>query len=355
MIDADFVVERESFRLHASFTVKDGTALAVLGPSGSGKTTALRALAGLLSPQEGRIEVGAQIVFDKARRIDLPPERRRCGVVFQDYALFPHLSALQNVAYPLECQGRRRPAAEEAAGEWLDRFGISSGDRRRRPGDLSGGQRQRVAVARALASESPTLLLDEPFGALDARTRETARLEMLRLIREARRTVLLVTHDVVEARIFGDQIAVLENGRVSQTGAPEELLAAPRTPFVAQLAGLNLLPARLGPRTGEHLREAAAGPLLFHLLSDEAPGSVFLAFRPSEALLSLAEPDTSARNVFQGIVTGILPVGSRQRVLVDAGQPLVAEISQDSVESLHLHPGKRVYLFVKATAIETYR
>jgi len=211
--------------------------LAVVGPSGAGKTSLLRMLAGLLRPASGRVRCGDQTWFDADRSVDVPAERRRCGYMFQDYALFPHLRAWENVAFgaPGSREERRRRAHE-----LLERFGLGGrGDAR--PSELSGGERQRVAIARALAREPELLLLDEPLSALDPSTRLRASRELVGVIRDAEVPVVLVTHDFAEAATVAGDVAVMEDGRVVQRGPPRELAATPASAFVADFTGASVL------------------------------------------------------------------------------------------------------------------
>jgi molybdate transport system ATP-binding protein len=203
------------FELSLELAVAPGERLALAGPSGAGKTTLLRIVAGLLRPTAGRVGIGGEVWLDTEAGMELPAEHRRCGVVFQDYALFPTLSAWRNVAFGMNGQRRRRERAEEL----LDRFGIATlADAR--PGSLSGGERQRVALARALATEPRALLLDEPLSALDPETRREAQRELHRYLAELPIPVLLVTHSQEEAALLADRIAVIERGRVVREEAP---------------------------------------------------------------------------------------------------------------------------------------
>jgi molybdate transport system ATP-binding protein len=203
------------FELSLELAVAPGERLALAGPSGAGKTTLLRIVAGLLRPTAGRVGIGGEVWLDTEAGMELPAEHRRCGVVFQDYALFPTLSAWRNVAFGMNGQRRRRERAEEL----LDRFGIATlADAR--PGSLSGGERQRVALARALATEPRALLLDEPLSTLDPETRREAQRELHRYLAELPIPVLLVTHSQEEAALLADRIAVIERGRVVREEAP---------------------------------------------------------------------------------------------------------------------------------------
>jgi molybdate transport system ATP-binding protein len=226
------------FALDLAAEVGAGECLALAGPSGAGKSTVLRVVAGLVRPDDGAVRCGDEVWLDTARGVNLAPERRRCGYVFQDYALFEHLTAWQNVAYGLRhvARGERRAQAEAL----LERFGLQ--DRATaRPATLSGGERQRVAVARALAPEPSALLLDEPLSALDSRTRASAARQLAAVLRDAAVPALLVTHDFAEAAVLGDRVAVMDRGRIVQCDVPDRLAAAPGSAFVADFTGAVVL------------------------------------------------------------------------------------------------------------------
>jgi len=217
-----------------SFTVESGRILALLGPSGCGKTTTLRLIAGFETPDQGRIAIAGRTVADAERGIHVEPEARGVGVVFQDYALFPHLTTAQNVGFGLERTGREERRARVA--RVLDLVGLTDfADRY--PHELSGGQQQRVAVARALAPALSLILLDEPFSNLDADLRAQMRDEVEKILRATGTTAILVTHDQDEAFVFADQVGVLHGGRLAQIGAPEVIYLNPATPFVAEFVG----------------------------------------------------------------------------------------------------------------------
>ncbi len=223
-----------TLHLRVDLNVEAGNVVAVLGPNGAGKTTLLRALAGLVPLTDGRVVLDGRVLEDATNGTYLPPERRPIGVVFQDYLLFPHLTALDNVAFGLRCQGRSRRDARQQAHEWLDRVGL--GDRATvKPAELSGGQAQRVALARALAIEPRMLLLDEPLSALDVSTRADVRETLRRHLDAFRGVRLLVTHDPLEALALASQLVVLEDGRVVQSGSPTEVAERPRSAYVADL------------------------------------------------------------------------------------------------------------------------
>ncbi len=265
--------------LAADFHCAAGELLALVGPSGSGKTTLLRAIAGLNRPRGGRIECGGDTWFDADRRLALPPQRRRVGLVFQDYALFPHLTALGNVMVALD----ELPPAERRrrAGEWLARVRLA-GLEERHPARLSGGQRQRVALARALARNPRVLLLDEPFSAVDQVTRRRLQRELALLREEIRIPIVLVTHDLDEAAALADRLCVLHGGRTLQAGTPEVLFRRPATPEVAHLLDRhNVFTGEVVKEGGE--RRLAWGPWRLEVaegLEERAPGEPLTWYLP---------------------------------------------------------------------------
>jgi molybdenum ABC transporter ATP-binding protein len=335
------------FELDLSLEVAAGERLALAGPSGAGKTTALRVAAGLARPARGRVALGGETWLDTDGGIEVPAERRRCAVVFQDYALFPHLSAWRNVAYGIEAPRAQR---RQRALALLERFGVGS-LAEARPPSLSGGERQRVALARTLASEPRALLLDEPLAALDPGSRRDALRELHALLAELSIPVLLVTHSYDEAALLAGRIAVIDRGRIVQSGDPAEISTRPGSAFVADFAGAAVL---LGHATRE-----ASGLTLVRLpggaevrSSDEASGPVAISVFPWE--ISLQPPDAVAAdsmlNHLPGEVASLTPIGNRVRVALSVPEPLGTEVTARSAEAMGLRPGSRVVAAWKATA-----
>jgi iron(III) transport system ATP-binding protein len=259
---------------NVGFTIEPGEILALLGPSGCGKTTTLRTIAGFEQPEAGDILLEGQSV------LKLPPEKRQIGIVFQDYALFPHLTVIKNVIFALKRYPKReRRSRAEAI---LNLVGLRI-FQHRMPDQLSGGQQQRVALARAIAAEPKLLLLDEPFSNLDATLRQSTRLEVRNLLKATGMSALLVTHDQEEALSFADRIAVMRAGKIEQIGTPEAVYHQPKTPFVAQFLGqTNII---MGQATG-NVATTLLGPVRLH---NAYNGPVMLSIRPEH--LTLAAPD----------------------------------------------------------------
>jgi len=337
-----------AFALDVGLAVAPGERLALAGPSGAGKSTVLRIVGGLLRPSHGVVRCGERVWLDTAAGVDVAPERRGCGFVFQDYALFGHLRAWQNVAYGMRDVPRRERRAR--AVELLDRFGLA--DRAdARPATLSGGERQRVAVARALARRPSVLLLDEPLSALDARTRAAAGRELAMVLRDTSVPTIVVTHDFHEAALLGTRVAVIDAGRVIQEGRADELAAQPASAFVADFTGAVVLAGVAAPAPDGLTRVALEGG--GEIVSvDAAAGPVAATVFPWEIVLEdpSAVAGGSARNRLAGEVTAVTDVGGRVRVAIAAGQPLVAEVTATAVRDLALAPGARVVASWKAAA-----
>jgi molybdate transport system ATP-binding protein len=307
---------------------------ALAGPSGAGKTSVLRAIAGLVRPRRGRISCGDEIWFDAGRGIHRPPEERSVGFVFQEYALFPHLTVEQNVAY----------AGKAHARDLIERLGLSD-LANERPAHLSGGERQRVALARALARRPRVLLLDEPLAALDTHTRGRVRGELRERLRREGLPALLVTHDYADAAALADRIGVIVDGRLVQTGTPEDLIAAPSQPFVADFVGANVLHGR-SRATGDGLAEVVLEDGSRFLSTDVVEGEVALIVYPWEITVGRAVPLDSAQNHLRGRVETMVPMGNRVRVRIG---PLTAEITTLAASRIGLEEGQPAVATFKAT------
>jgi molybdate transport system ATP-binding protein len=339
---ARILIKRDKFSLDLTLNAEPGEVVALLGPNGAGKTTALRALAGLLPLQDG------EIMLDGARIDRDPPEERRIGVVFQDYLLFPHLTALDNVAFGPRCRRVPRRQAREQALQWLSRVGLAD-HVRRKPRQLSGGQAQRVALARALATEPKLLLLDEPLAALDARTRLDTRAQLRQHLAAFGGATVLVTHDPLDALMLADRLVIVEDGRIVQTGDAATITAQPRTDYVARLVGLNLYRGRADGGT-------VVLPDGFSLVTaTPEEGDVFVAFPPSAVALYPGRPDGSPRNTWRATVTTVARHGDALRVELAGDLPVAADITPAAAVHLGLEPGREVWATVKATEVRAYR
>ena len=349
-LDVDVRVRRGTFDVAAAFDATPGSTVALLGPNGSGKSTIVLALAGLQDDVTGRVELdGTDITH-------LPPERRPVGVVFQDLRLFPHLSSLENAAFPLRARGISKGEARARAAELLDRLDFPRPRWDAKPRDLSGGEMQRVALARALITEPRLLLLDEPTSALDVR----ARAQIRPLIRETLEAFpgvrVLVTHDPVEAMTMADELVVIEEGRVSQAGTAADLRDTPRSSYVAELVGVNLFAGRLEPLDpGAGRLVTADGDLIVAWPADveaEPVEGALATLRPADVVVHTAAPEAgSARNVLHGTISAVLVEGERARVRIAAAPPIVAEVTLGSVERLGLREGLDVWASFKAVEL----
>lgn len=342
-LDARLVVERGGFRLDVALTAAPGDVVALLGPNGAGKTTALRALAGLVPLSDGHLRL------DGAELDRTPPESRPVGVVFQDYLLFPHLTALDNVAFGPRCRGATKAQARAQAAAWLERLGLA-GHAAAKPRRLSGGQAQRVALARALATRPRLLLLDEPLAALDARTRLDVRAQLRRHLADFEAVAVLVTHDPLDAMVLADHLVVVEDGHVVQEGTPSHIARRPRTDYIAHLVGLNLYRGR----AEGHTVRLEGGPAI--TTTEELTGPAFVAFPPSAVTLHRERPTgSSARNVWRCEVAGLETHGDQIRADLTGDLPLAADLTTLAAAELDLHPGATVWAAVKATQTHAYR
>ena len=352
MLELQILHRLGEFSLEAALAVPKGTVTVLVGGSGAGKSTLLRAVAGLIQPQEGRIALDGQVWFDASSGIRLAPHRRPIGYVSQDYALFPHLSVRDNVGFGPRAMGFPRAEVRERSQRSIGRLGLAPlADRR--PGELSGGQQQRVALARALALDPAVLLLDEPLSALDLATRRAIRGELRRILETLPCATLFVTHHPADALAFGDRIAVLEQGRLTQQGTRDDFLRHPRSGYVAEFLGVNLLAGEIRERTGG-LASVAVEDAMLTIVDPGRDGAVQLVLHPREIVLSLDRPSGSARNVLRGSVEEMFPEppgGEQMRVLLATRPALAAQVTRRSAELLNLRPGLAVFASFKAGGI----
>jgi molybdate transport system ATP-binding protein len=348
MLDAHLDVTVGEFHLETELRINAGEVVAVLGPNGSGKTTTLRLLAGLLALDAGHLRLDRVTLDDPSAGVFLPAEHRPVSVVFQDYLLFPHLTALDNIAFGLRARGTDKAAARARAAEWLARLGLSD-KAGSKPRDLSGGQAQRVALARSLAPEPRLLLLDEPLAALDAGTRTSVRRDLRRYLDDFDGATVLVTHDPLDAIALASRVVILEHGTITQAGPIGEITRRPTSRYVADLIGLNLLRG-----VAEGLTVSLDGSGAEVVIADPTSGPVHLLVHPNAVALHTAKPDGSPRNQWPGRIDGFDLLGDRVRVRVAGGVSLVAEITPAAVAALDLREGQDVWMAVKATEIETY-
>ncbi len=330
---AHFTLPLRTFELELG--LRTARTVALVGPSGAGKSSVLRAVAGLARPHAGRVALGEDVWFDADRGVFLSPDRRSVGLVFQEYALFPHMTVRRNVAY----------GGTARVDEYLERFRIShlaDAD----PGRLSGGERQRVALARALARDPGVLLLDEPLSSLDTHTKAAVRVELQELLHEFALPTILVTHDYDDAAALADEVGVVVDGKLRQLAAPHELVANPADTFVASFTGANLLHGVAEPQSDElTLVRLESGERIYS--TDRASGDVGVVVYPWEITVGRDHrADDSALNVVRGDVRSVVHVGSRVRVRIG---PITAEVTAASADRLDLARGGRAVATFKAT------
>src|SRR6266487_3980123 len=386
MLTVQLDTHLNTFHLDLGFTAEVGKTAVLLGESGAGKSTVLRLLAGLLHPEQGYISFAGVTYFDSKRHIIIPPQERPFGYVFQDYVLFPHMNVFENVAFGLRAQHLSRQITRQRVGEALEQVHLTGLDQRRAT-QLSGGQQQRVAIARALALQPQLLLLDEPLAALDVQTRREVRQELRRILANIAITTLFVTHQYLEALLFGHSILVLDAGRVIQQGSQRDLLEHPRSSYVAELVGMNFFRGRVLSCEAKRLCticvENGTQPIEVmaaweeHIQFARLPGigeEAFVVVDPRSITLYQAAPDSSARNIFHGEIVQLLRLGTpaaaagngddgRVRVSILLDTPanstlsptlLTAEITGASAGRMQLSEGKSVYATFKATEARAY-
>lgn len=379
MLKALLDTHLNDFHLEMNLSAETGKTTVLLGESGAGKSTVLRLLAGLVHPRRGHISLDGITYFDSERHICVPPQERPFGYVFQDYTLFPHLNVFENVAFGLRAQHLPRQLIRQRVGEALEQVRLAGYDQRR-SSQLSGGQQQRVAIARALALQPRLVLLDEPLAALDVQTRREVRQELRRILAGVAITTIFVTHQYLEALLFGHSILVIDAGKVIQQGSQRDLLEHPRSSYVAELVGVNFFRGRVVSceanslctiqlRNGGRAIEVMAA-WEEHNRFTRLPAigeEAFVVVDPRSITLYQASPDSSARNVFHGEIVQLLRLGSvitnggrsdgrvRVSVMLDSSMPpLTAEITAASAARMELSEGKSIYAAFKATEARAY-
>ncbi|HLR96834.1 MAG TPA: ABC transporter ATP-binding protein [Jiangellaceae bacterium] len=337
--------------VEVALTVAPGETVALLGPNGAGKSTVLAVAGGILRPDQARVVLDDRpltVAEDGTTKEWVPPHDRQIAMLAQDPLLFPHLSVLDNVAFAPRSRGARRSQAHQTARYWLDQVGV--GDLAgRKPAQVSGGQAQRVAVARALAAQPRLLLLDEPMAALDVAVTPALRQTLRQVLTD--RSVVLVTHNALDALLLADTVVVLDSGRIVEQGPAAEVLTRPRSHFAARIAGLNML-------AGTWHYDAVcttAGMTVHGIVTGPAPTdgeSAVAVFPPSAVSVFREPPGGSPRNALTGTVTDVEPHGDRVRVR--AGE-LSADVTPQAIAELNFVPGATVTLSVKANEVSVYR
>jgi molybdate transport system ATP-binding protein len=348
-LDARIALTRGPVRLDVALRAAPGEIIGILGPNGGGKTSTILALAGILPLESGHVRVGGQSWEGDGRR--LLPEERDVGLMLAEPLLFPHLRAIDNVAYGPRSRGVSRHEARERAAAQLARVGLAE-RAHARPRELSSGQAARVALARALAAEPALLLLDEPLSSLDPDTRARTRSDLAARLAAYAGVTVLVTHDPLDALTLADRLVFVEDGHVTQTGTPTEVLHEPRTPYVATVVGLNLYAGQSDPQGAVSL--AGGARLVTSHPARAADSPVWATVAPSAVSLHRQPPEGSPRNNWLLTVTDITLQGQSARVGMSGALELTAEVTLASVTALGLHVGDELWASVKATEVGTY-
>jgi molybdate transport system ATP-binding protein len=347
MLEADIQLRLSRLNLDTAFTVATGEVLALLGPNGSGKSTTLRALMGLLPLTGGRVVLDNTVLEDPAHKVKIPPEKRPIGLMFQDYLLFPHLTAVENVAFGLRAKGTDKKIAREKASQTLARLGLD-GLAEAKPGSMSGGQQQRVAMARALVTDPKLLLLDEPLAALDVSTKTDVRRLLREVLRQSNAANVLVSHDLLDAVALGDRMIVIQDGQIVQSGTPAEVTARPRSRYVADLVGVNLL---RGTAQGTVIDLDGGGKLT---CAEPATGPVLAVIAPAAVSVSRQRPEGSDENTWPGQISAVDLMGDRVRVRTEGLPAITAEVPPAAVDELKLDDGGELWASVNPAALTVY-
>ncbi len=346
-LDAELALRLGTLDLEVAIRAQPGEVVAILGPNGAGKTSLLRALAGLLPIGRGRVTLDGRVIEDTTAGTWCTPQQRAVGVMFQQQLLFPHLTALENVAFGPRSRGVPRHDARRRARGWLERVGLD-GAETARPGALSGGQAQRVALARALASDPALLLLDEPLSALDVDARRSVRQLLRHHLDAFTGPVLLITHEPLEAITLADRLVILEQGRIVQDDRPEVVARRPRSAWAARLVGLNHYHAQVEGYT----LTLDSGATLTASAAAHPPGPARVTIHPRAVALHPSQPAGSPRNTWPATIDALDIHDDQVRVHLDGPIPIVAQITAAALADLSLTEGSRVWVAVKATEID---
>lgn len=340
---------RNGLEIDVAFEVAAGTTAALLGPNGAGKSSILSTIAGLVelpADAEVRVSLAGRVLHDTSIGESVPAEARRVGVVFQEHRLFDHLNVLDNVAFGPRSNGARTRAARATAMRWLQLLDVAA-LAPRPPRELSGGEAQRVAIARTLAADPEILLLDEPLAALDVSTRSIVRRVLREQLAAFAGPRLIVTHDPSDAFLLADRLLVIERGRITQAGAPDQIRRAPATPYVAALTGTNL-----------YVGVATDGSVLlddhdhtFTITDHALTGAALVTVHPTAVSLHPERPSGSQRNVWSTVVELLEPLGDIVRISLGDPVPMAVDVTPEAVASLGLTAGTSVWAAVKATEI----
>jgi molybdate transport system ATP-binding protein len=344
-LDARVVCSRGSLAVDVALTADAGEVIAILGPNGAGKSTILRCLAGLLPLEDGHVQLDDVDLDRPSADVFIRPEHRSIGFVFQNYLLFPSMTALENVAFGLRARGMSNRQARSQAAAWIERVGLTD-HAAHLPSALSGGQAQRIALARAMATEPRLLLLDEPLAALDAGTRSEVRRELQHHLQTFHGVRILVTHDPLDAYALADRVVVLQDGKVVQQGTLTDVTARPKSRYVADLVGVNLVKGTAA--SGVLTTPSGATVQTGH----DVNGAAFALIEPRSIALYRTPPDGSPRNVWATTVAAIDP--RSHRVRLDGPIPLIAEVTLAALDALALQPGDQLWASVKASEITIY-
>jgi len=337
----------KSFKINdINLQVEAGEYFVILGPSGSGKTMLLELIAGMWSPDSGKI------CIDDHDVTMFPPEKRGVGFVYQNYMLFPHKTVFENIAFGLKVRKVANDEIKTRVNEMMELLGISHlADRF--PRTLSGGEQQRTALARALIIYPKVLLMDEPLSALDRKTRDELMQELKEIHRKFDITIIHVTHNFDEALMLADRIAIMKNGEISQVGTSTEIFRHPADKFVADFVGVENIIEGTAEKDGEKVTVIDTGNISIYS-TEQKKGHVHVTVRPEDIILSTKKVETSARNVFKGQIKEIIDNGALIKLTVDVGDPLVVFLTRQSFLDMELNIGKSVWTYFKATAVHVF-